>query len=331
VAVGVTESRADVRRSSALPRFLVRRLGLALLTLLLVSILVFATAQLLPGDLGRTILGPYASEEQVAALNHRLGADDPAPVRYANWLSRFVRGDWGTSAALRQPVRPLVLDRLGNSLVLALYALVLAVPVAVAFGMLAARHRGRSLDAAVSATAVSLLAMPEFVIGTILSIVLAVELGWFPVSSAVPDGVLSLLHELTLPALVLALALFGSLARLARAATLTALDADYTRTATLKGLPPRRVLARHVLPNVLPPTIAAIGAHVGYLVGGIVVVETLFSYPGLGKLLLDSATASDLAPLEACVLATAIVVMVANFTADVAASALDPRLRRAVS
>jgi peptide/nickel transport system permease protein len=331
VAGGVTGARAGVRSSSTLPRFLLRRLGLALLTLLLVSIVVFATVQLLPGDLGRTILGPYASEEQVAALNDELGEDDPAVVRYADWLSRFVRGDWGTSAALRQPVRPLVLDRLGNSLLLALYALVLAVPAAVALGMLAARHRGRPPDAAVSATAVSLLAMPEFVVGTILSIVLAVELGWFPVSSSVPDGFVSLLYELTLPALVLALALFGSLARVARAATLTALDADYTRTATLKGLPSRRVLFRHVLPNVLPPTIAAVGAHVGYLVGGIVVVETLFSYPGLGKLLVDSATANDLAPLEACVLATAIVVMVANFTADVAASALDPRLRRAAS
>jgi peptide/nickel transport system permease protein len=195
--------------------------------------------------------------------------------------------------------------------------------------MLAARHRRRPVDVAVSGTAVSLLAMPEFVIGTILSIVLAVELGWFPVSAGVPDGVVSLFHELTLPAAVLALALFGSLARVARAATLTALDAEYTRTATLKGLPSRRVLGRHVLPNVLPATIAATGASFGYLVGGIVVVETLFSYPGLGKLLLDSATAHDLAPLEACVLATAVVVMVANVAADVAASALDPRLRRA--
>jgi peptide/nickel transport system permease protein len=130
---------------------------------------------------------------------------------------------------------------------------------------------------------------------------------------------------------VLALALFGSLARVSRAATLTVLDADYTRTATLKGLSSRRVLARHVLPNVLPATVAAAGAQFGYLVGGIVVVETLFSYPGLGKLLLDSATAHDLAPLEACVLATAIVVMIANVAADVAASALDPRLRRASS
>jgi peptide/nickel transport system permease protein len=331
VAVGVTESTADVRRSSALPRFLLRRLGLALLTLLLVSMIVFATVQLLPGDLGRTILGPYATEEQVAALNDRLGADDPAPIRYANWLSRFVRGDWGTSAALRQPVRPLVLERLGNSLLLALYALALAVPVALTLGMLAARRRGRPLDAAVSVTAVSLLAMPEFVVGTILSIVFAVELGWFPVSAAVPDGALSLVHELTLPAAVLALVLFGSLVRVARAAALAALDADYTRTATLKGLAARTVLARHVLPNVLPPTIAATGAHVGYLVGGIVVVETLFAYPGLGKLLLDSAAAHDLAPLEACVLATAIAVMVANLAADVAASALDPRLRRAPS
>jgi peptide/nickel transport system permease protein len=329
VALGVTELPADVRRSSAFPRFLLRRLGLALLTLLLVSIVVFATVQLLPGDLGREILGPYASEEQVAALNDRLGTEDPAPVRYMDWLSRFVRGDWGTSATLRQPVRPLVLDRLGNSLLLALYALALAVPVAVALGMVSAQRRGRPVDAGVSATAVSLLAMPEFVVGTILSIVFAVELGWFPVSAAVPDDATSLLYELTLPAAVLALALFGSLARVARAATLSALDADYSRTATLKGLPPRRVLVRHLLPNVLPPTIAAIGAYVGYLVGGIVVVETLFSYPGLGKLLLDSAAANDLAALEACVLATAVAVMVANLAADLAASALDPRVRRA--
>jgi peptide/nickel transport system permease protein len=316
---------------SPLPRRLLRRLGLALLTLLLVSILVFATAELLPGDLGRTILGPYASEEQVAELNDELGEDDPAPVRYVSWLSDFVSGDWGTSAALQQPVRPLVLDRLGNSLLLAAYALVLAVPAAVTLGLVAARRRGRPLDAAVSGSAVSLLAMPEFVVGTILSIVFAVELGWFPVSSAVPEDASSFFHELTLPAVVLALVLFGSLARVARAATLAALDADYTRTATLKGLPSRTVLARHVLPNVLPPTIAAVGAHVGYLVGGIVVVETLFAYPGLGKLLLDSAQAHDLAPLEACVLATAVVVMVANLAADAAASALDPRLRRAPS
>jgi peptide/nickel transport system permease protein len=331
VASGVTEPPVEGRRTSALTRLVVTRVGLALLTLLLVSMLVFATVQLLPGNLGRTVLGPYATDEQVAALNDRVGEDDPAPVRYANWLSDFVRGDWGTSAALRQPVRPLVLDRLANSLLLALYALALAVPVGVALGMLAARRRGRALDAAVSTTSVSLLAMPEFVVGTILSILFAVELGWFPVSARVPDDVASFFHELTLPATVLALVLFGSLTRIARAATLAALDADYTRTATLKGLPSRTVLARHVLPNVLPPTVAAIGAHVGYLVGGIVVVETLFAYPGLGKLLLDSALAHDLAPLQACVLATAVVVMVANLAADVAASALNPRLRRAAS
>jgi peptide/nickel transport system permease protein len=331
VEVGVTEPAADVRRPSPRARFLLRRFGLALLTLLLVSMMVFATAHLLPGDLGRTILGPYATEEQVAALNDQLGADDPAPVRYVSWLSSFVRGDWGTSAALRRPVRSLVLDRLGNSLLLAGYALALAVPVSVTLGMLAARRRGRALDAGVSATAVSFLAMPEFVVGTILSIVFAVELGWFPVSADVPDGLLSLLYELTLPAAVLALGLFGSLARVARAATLSALDSDYARTATLKGLPSRTVLTRHVLPNVLPPTIAAIGAHVGYLVGGLVVVETLFSYPGLGSLLLDSAAAHDVSLLVACVLATAVVVMAANLVADVAASALDPRLRRAPS
>ena len=318
-------------RSPGLARALARRLALALVTLVLVSLIVFAVAELLPGNVGRTVLGPYATEEQVAALNERLGADDPAPIRYARWLGRFVRGDWGTSAVLDRPVRPLVLDRLGSSLLLALYALALAVPLAVALGVLAARRRGRALDAVVSAGAVSLLAMPEFVVGTILSIVFAVELGWFPVSSEVPDGALALVRELTLPAVVLALVLFGSLARVARPGTLAALEADYSRTATLKGLRPWRVLVWHVLPNALPPTVAAVGTQVGYLVGGIVVVETLFAYPGLGKLLLDSATAHDLAPLEACVLATAVAVMVANVAADVAAAALDPRTRRARS
>jgi peptide/nickel transport system permease protein len=308
--------------------FVARRVGIALLTLLLVSIVVFAVAQLLPGDPGRTILGPYATEEQVAALNDRLGEDEPAVARYADWLGRFARGDWGTSALLHQSVRPLVLERLGNSLLLAAYALLLAVPAAVVFGMVSARRRGGVLDAVLGATGVSLLAMPEFVVGTLLSIVFAVELGWFPVSASVPGDAAAFFGQLTLPAAVLALSLFGSLARIARATSLTAFDAEYARTATLKGLRPRRVLAVHVLPNVLPPTIAAVGAHVAYLVGGIVVVETLFSYPGIGKLLLDSATGHDLAALEACVLATAVTVMVANLAADLAANALDPRLRR---
>jgi peptide/nickel transport system permease protein len=324
----VTGPGASPRRSPTATRVLLRRVALAVLTLVLVSMIVFAVAQLLPGDLGRTILGPYASDEQVAALNEELGENDPALVRYVSWLSDFVRGDWGTSATSGQAVRPLVLDRLGNSMLLAAYALVLAVPVAVTFGMLAARARGRPLDAAVSAGAVTLLALPEFVVGTILSIVFAVELGWFPVSAAVPDDVVSVFYELTLPATVLALVLFGYLARVARASTLDALNAVYTRTATLKGLPPRSVLARHVLPNVLPPTIAAVGAHIGYLVGGLAVVETLFSYPGLGKLVVDSAVAHDLEPLVACVLVTAVAVMLANLAADAAASALNPRLRR---
>jgi peptide/nickel transport system permease protein len=264
---------------------------------------VFATAELLSGNAG-------------------IG-------RYGEWLVDFLRGDWGTSSALGEPVRPLVLDRLGNSLILAAYALVLAVPAAIALGVRAAARRRGPLDVSVSLLAVALVALPEFVVGTILSIVFAVELGWFPVSSQVPDDVLAVLRELTLPAAVLGLGLFGALARVARAGALGALDADYTRTAVLKGLSRRRVVAWHVLPNALPPTIAAVGAQMGYLVGGIVVVETLFSYPGIGKLLLDSAAAHDLAPLEACVLVTAVVVMAANVLADVAASALNPRLRRA--
>ena len=309
-------------------RFLLVRLGLVLVTLVLVSMIVFAVAEVLPGDVGRTILGPYASNEQVERLNHELGNDRPLPVRYGDWVSGFITGDWGESALLNRPVRPLVLDRLGNSLVLGLFALVLIVPLSVGFGVLAALHHGKALDRVISVTGLSLIALPEFVTGIILLVVFAVKLGWFPVSSAVPSAnPVDVVRQLLLPAIPLMFVLFGYIARMARAGTIEALQSNYTRTAVLKGLPQRTVVWRHVMRNAILPTISVVSVQVGYLVGGLVVIETLFSYPGIGELVLDSAQGHDLPVLQATVLIVAVIYMASILVADVLHGVLNPRIR----
>jgi peptide/nickel transport system permease protein len=311
-------------------RFLLTRLGLTLVTLLLVSILVFSVAEVLPGDVGRTILGPFASNEQVARLNHELGVDRPLPVRYVDWVSEFVTGDWGDSALLNTPVRPIVLDRLGNSLILGLFALALIVPVSIGFGVVAALNYGRPLDRIISIAGLSLIALPEFVIGVLVLVVFAVKLGWFPASSTVPSAnPVDVFRQLLLPSIPLMLVLFGYISRMARAGTVDVLHANYTRTAILKGLPRRTVIWKHVLRNSLLPTISVISVQVGYLVGGLVVIETLFSYPGIGKLVLDSAIGHDLAVLEATVLMVAVLYMVSNLVADLLYGVLNPRVRLA--
>lgn len=311
-------------------RFILRRIGLTLVTLVIVSMTVFAAAQLLPGDLGRTILGPYATKAQVDALNHELGADQPLPVRYWNWASDFVRGDWGTSPVQNVEVRPYVLGRFKNSLILAAFAFVLIVPLSIAFGVVAALNYGKALDRCITITGLSVIALPEFVMGVFLIVVFAVQLGWFPVISQVPGtNPVDWFRQLLLPALPLMFVLFGYVSRMARAGTVDALQSDYARTAVLKGLPRRTVVRRHVLRNALLPTITVVAVQIGYLVGGLVVVETLFSYPGIGQLILTAATGHDLPTLEAAVLLIALVYTVANLLADVLYAVLNPRVRLA--
>lgn len=311
-------------------RFILRRIGLTLVTLVIVSMTVFAAAQLLPGDLGRTILGPYATKAQVDALNHELGADQPLPVRYWNWASDFVRGDWGTSPVQNVEVRPYVLGRFKNSLILAAFAFVLIVPLSITFGVVAALNYGKALDRCITITGLSVIALPEFVMGVFLIVVFAVQLGWFPVISQVPGtNPVDWFRQLLLPALPLMFVLFGYVSRMARAGTVDALQSDYARTAVLKGLPRRTVVRRHVLRNALLPTITVVAVQIGYLVGGLVVVESLFSYPGIGQLILTAATGHDLPTLEAAVLLIALVYTVANLLADVLYAVLNPRVRLA--
>jgi peptide/nickel transport system permease protein len=309
-------------------RYILKRLGLTVITLVIVSFVVFGASQLLPGDVGRTILGPYASQQQVDELDHTLGTDKPLPVRYWNWASDFVRGDWGVSPVQNVEVRPLVLHRLRNSLILGAFAMVLIVPFSIFMGVMAALNYGKTLDRVISITGLSFIALPEFVVGVILIVIFAVQLGWFPTSSQVPGSdPLDWFRQLLLPAIPMMFVLFGYIARMARAGTVDALQANYTRTAILKGLPRRYVVWRHVVRNAMLPTITVVSVQVGYLVGGLVVVETLFAYPGIGQLTLESANGHDLQTLEACVLMIAIIYCVANFIADLAYGLLNPRVR----
>ena len=311
-------------------RYVLKRLGLTAITLVLISFAVFAAAEVLPGDVGRTILGPYASQQQVDQLNHQLGADEPLVKRYFTWAGNFVRGDWGTSPIQNVAVRPLVLERLKNSLILGGFALLLIVPFSVALGVFAALNYGKALDRIISIAGLSFVALPEFVVGVVVIVVFAVKLGWLPVSSQVPDAnPVDIVRQCLLPSIPLMFVLFGYISRMARVGTIEALRSNYNRTAVLKGLPRRYIIVRHVLRNALLPTIAVVSVQVGYLVGGLVVVETLFNYPGIGQLILNAATGHDLPTLEASVLMIALLYTVSNFTADILTAFLNPRVRLA--
>ena len=311
-------------------RYILKRVGLSLVTLVLVSVIVFAISDVLPGDVGRAVLGRSATDAQVAQLDHQLGYDRPLPARYWKLVSGYATGDWGRSPVLNTEVRPLVLHRFGNSLILAAFAFALIVPFSIVMGVVAALHHSRWPDRLISITGLSLIALPEFVTGVVLLVVFAVNLGWFPSSSAVPGASpVDWFRQLLLPSIPLMFVLFGYIARMARAGTVDALRADYTRTATLKGLPRATVVRRHVLRNALLPTISVVSVQIGYLVGGLVVVETLFAYPGIGSLAYDSVQANDITVIEAIVLFTAVLYMLSNLVADVLYAAFNPRVRLA--
>src|SRR5215471_3414557 len=273
--------------------YVLKRLGLALLTLVLLSLIIFFGTQVLPGNPGRAILGPFASESAVNTLNHTLGVDRSLISQYWSWASGFVHGDMGTSYQFRLPVSSFLWPALGRSLKLAAVAFVIVVPLSILGGVVAALYRGRAVDRSISVTGLSLSTIPEFVSGIVLIVVFGIALKWLPVTASAPAGSSwpTQLRYLILPAIPLVLILFGYIARMARAGTIEALDSDYVRTATLKGLQRHVVIWRHVLRNSLLPTSTVIATQTGYLIGGLVVVETLFNYQGIGNLIYHAATA----------------------------------------
>ena len=309
--------------------FVVRRLLLVALVMLVVSVLIFGIVQWLPGDVAAMILGTSATPQDLAALRVKLGLDRPTLVRYVDWITGALRGEWGTSLLYQVPVRPLVVERVRQSAVLAVLALGVAVPLSIGLGVLSALRRGRWLDRAVSLVTLVSVSLPEFISGTLLILLLAYRIPLFPPSSLVDPraGLGASARSLALPALTLVLALLAHMARMTRASMIEALDTPFVRAARLRGLRPRRVIVRHALRNALLPTVGIVAINVGFLLGGIVVVETVFAYPGLGRLMVDAVNHRDVPVIQMAALVIALTYALANLAADVVYAYLDPRIR----
>jgi peptide/nickel transport system permease protein len=297
--------------------------------LFVVSIAIFSIVQILPGDIGRLMLGPFASQHDIELVRSQLGLDRPLLQRYIEWGVGFLTGHWGESWRLRVPIAPLVADRFVNSAVLAGFSLLLIVPLSILGGTIAALRKGKLADRIISLVGISLMAMPEFVSSMFLILIFSLWLQLLPSSAQIPgDGsFFGNLHLLIMPACALGFVMFGYISRMVRASVVEELRRGYVRTAWLKGISPFQVVVRHVLPNALLPTITVIANQISWLIGGLVVVENVFNYPGLGQLLLQAALSQDLPMLEVTVLILAAILIVSNLVADILYAVLTPRIR----
>jgi peptide/nickel transport system permease protein len=309
--------------------WLLRRILLIAYTLLVVSLIVFGITQVLPADAAVTLLGENATPAALAAVRSKLGLDEPVWRQYWHWLGGLLVGDFGTSMRTGQPVGPMMLTALSRSLLFAALSLALMLLVAVPLGLAAALRRGTFADLVTGIVSFLGVSLPEFVTATLLLILFADHLQWLPATGYVPltenlgDG---LLH-LVLPVLTVSFILIAHVARMVRSETIDVLHSDYIRAARLKGLPPATVLFRHALRNALLPVVTIVALDVGYLLGGIIVVEEIFALPGIGRQLIVAITARDLPAIQAGALIMAATYAVANFLADVAYALLDPRIR----
>lgn len=312
-----------------MPRYILRRLGFLILTVLLTSLIIFVVTQLLPGDVARVILGREAGETALAELREELGLNRPVPVQYLSWLGRFLIGDWGESFSTGLPIRSLVLERLGNSLMLAGLTLVIAIPLSLLLGVVAGLNENKAADNVISVASLSVVGLPEFVTGLLLIQVLAFKFRLFPANSSIAPGTgfVEALPMLVLPAITATLVLLAYVARLTRAGVVEELKRPYVRTATLKGLSRRTVIVKHVLRNALLPAITVIAISMGWLISGLIVIENVFNYPGLGRLLTFAIDRRDLPLLQAITLVAVLAFSLSNLAADLLYAYLNPRIR----
>ncbi len=310
-------------------RFISRRLLLALVTLWLLATIVFVIANVLPNDVGRTILGPFAPQESVDALNKRLGTDQPILVQYVNAMKSVITFNYGDSYVTGQPVLPTLAAAIGRSAKLAGLALLLTIPLAIIAGLFAALRRDRPSDRAIVLLGVTSSSIPEFVTGTILVVVVGVQLKLLPVLATPPPNadILTQIRYLLMPATAMAIVYFGYIARMTRAGTIEVLQSDYARTAAMKGLTTGQTMRRHVLRNALIPTVAVIAVQIGYLFGGIIAVEKIFNYNGMGQTMLFAAQQKDIPMLTAGAIIIGIVYMLATLAADMTIAWMNPRIR----
>lgn len=310
-------------------RLIAQRLVMALFTLLLVSFFIFAVLEILPGDVATRILGRDATSETIAALRERLHLNDPALLRYLRWLAGIMRGDFGESLVSSRSVLDVLAPRVMNTALLSAYAFILYIPLATIPALVQAVRRDRPIDHAMSIITLVLLSMPDFLLGTLLLLLFVLAIPILPAMSTVDQtsDLAEYIRATTLPALTLAIVMAVYAVRMLRDNLIEVLDADYIRMAELRGVPARRVVWRHALPNALVPSLNVTALNLAYLVGGVVVVEKVFSYPGFGSLLVDSLQLRDFPIIEATILLAAAVYIGANFLADVASILLNPRLR----
>lgn len=305
------------------------RLVSALLTLLLVSAVIFASVEILPGDAASRTLGRDATPEALAALRAKLNLDEPAPVRYLMWLGGSIVGDFGTSLTSNRPISDIVGPRILNTALLSLFAFLLYVPLSVIPACLQAVFQGTKLDQSISFATLIVMSFPDFLIGTILLVVCVLYLGLLPATSIVDPSTtfVEYFRALLLPGITLSLVMTVYALRMLRSSLIEVLDAEYVKYARLNGLPPTRVLLNHALRNAVIPTLNVTALNIAYLVGGVVVVEKLFSFPGFGSLIVDSLQLRDIPVIEATILLSAMLYIVANLLVDVASIVLNPRLR----
>jgi peptide/nickel transport system permease protein len=312
-----------------LTQLVLKRLGLGLLTLLVVSILIFFAVELLPGDIAEAVLGQGATPETVAEMRRQLGLDQPAVWRYLQWLGGAVQGDFGVSLVSGESVSEAIGDRFVNTLFLAAYAAVIAVPLSIILGVVVALLRNSLFDRVANVLTLTSISSPEFFLGYILILFLAVKTNMFPaIASLSSDMSLGeLLNRTFLPALTLVLVVTAHMMRMTRAAIISLLASPYIEMARLKGTPPWKVIVKHALPNAWAPIINVVALNLAYLVTGVVLVEVVFVYPGIGQALVDAVSKRDFPIVQACCLIFAATFILLNLAADVGAILTNPRLR----
>jgi peptide/nickel transport system permease protein len=310
-------------------KLLVQRIALGLILLLAASVLIFVGTQILPGDVAQSILGQGATPETLANLRAELGLNDPPLTRYLNWLFAALQGDLGTALTNGQDIASSMGKRLGNTLFLAVCAAVVAVPLAIILGLIAVRYQGRWPDRVISTITLATVSVPEFLLGYIAIFILSVQFRVFPSLATVYDGMpfMDRLDAIALPVIVLVLVVLGHMMRMTRAAILNVMESAYVETAELKGLRKFTIIARHALPNAIAPVVNVVMLNLAYLVVGVVVVEVVFVYPGMGQYLVDHVSKRDVPVVQACGLVFAAVYIGLNLVADIISILSNPRLR----
>jgi len=320
---------ALARFRGSLPALVVQRIAVGLLTLVVVSAIIFAITSLLPGDAAQAILGQAATPEAVAALRAQYGLDQPGPLRYLRWLAGLATGDLGTSYTAGVPVADLIAGRLPKSLLLAATTAAVSVPIALAIGIVSAMGRGGPVDRALNLATLSMVAVPEFLVATIAVLVFAVKLGWLSALSNAMDIATpaQFVRAYAMPVFTLCFVIIAQMARMTRAAVIDQLSASYVEMALLKGARPARVALRHALPNAIGPIANAVALSVSYLLGGVVIVEAIFSYPGVATLMVDAVTNRDMPIVQGCAMIFCAGYLLLVLVADLIALAANPRLR----